>query len=137
MKKLSLTIFAAAALTLLLTAQVTNTIRADIPFEFVVGQTTAPAGTYIFSFQATEGMVRMQLAGTAGRFVMTSPDSAYTSPQESKLVFHRYGNQYFLSRIGTTSTSRGILTSPREREAKKTTVAAGRQMQTEIVLATR
>jgi len=72
MKKLSLTIFAAAALTLLLAAQVTNTIRADIPFEFVVGQTTAPAGTYIFSFQATEGMVRMQLAGTAGRFVMTS-----------------------------------------------------------------
>ncbi len=137
MRKLALTIFAAAALTLPLSAQVTNTIRVDIPFEFVVARTTAPAGTYVFSLPEGEGMVRIRLVGTDGSFFVTNPASANTSPQESKLIFHRYGNQYFLSRIGTTSSSRDIPPSPKEREANKTTVAAGRQMQTEIVLATR
>ena len=137
MKKLGFTIFAAAALTLPLSAQVTKTLRAAIPFEFVVGKTTAPAGMYVFSFQAADGKALMQLVGTDGSFFVTSPERAYTSPQEAKLVFHRYGNQYFLSRIGTTSTSRDIPMSPKEREMKKTTVDAARQMQTEIVLATR
>ena len=135
MKKLRFTILAAAALTLPLGAQVTEPIRANIPFQFVVAGTTAPAGTYVFSFQA-EGVVRMQLLGTGSRFLVTNPDRC-TGTQKPELVFHRYGNQYFLSQIGTTSSSRDIPPSPKEREAEKTTVAGGRQMQTEIVLATR
>ena len=82
-------------------------------------------------------MVRIRLVGTDGSFFVTNPANADTSSQKSKLIFHRYGNQYFLSWIGTTSTSRDIPMSRLEREAKKTTVAAARQMQTEIVLATR
>jgi hypothetical protein len=136
-KKLGLTIFAAAALTLPLGAQVTQAIRADIPFEFVVGNTTEPAGAYLFSNQAAEGTVLMQpLGGTGGHILVTSPYSSSTSPQGPKLVFHRYGNQYFLSRVVTTWTGRDIPMSARERETRKTTVAAARQMQTEIVLAT-
>ncbi len=137
MKKLRFTVFAAAALALPLGAQVTKAIRADIPFEFSVGKTTEPAGTYIFSFQAAEGWVRMQPAGGDGRLLTTKPDSPYSIPQEPKLLFHRYGNQYFLSQVGTASTSRDIPMSAREREAQKNTVAAGRQMRTEVVLATR
>jgi hypothetical protein len=136
MKKLGITILAAAALTLPLGAQVAETIRVDVPFEFVVARMMAPAGTYVFSLPAGEGMVRMQLVGTDGSFLVTNPHSAY-GPQKAKLVFHRYGNQYFLSQIGTRSTSRDIPTSPQERKVEQATVAAGRQMQTEIVLATR
>jgi hypothetical protein len=137
-KKLGFTILAAAALALPLSAQVAaETVNIDIPFEFVVGTTTAPAGTYVFSSPAGKPMVRMQLVGTEGSFLLTNPESVYKSPQVPKLIFHRYGNQYFLSWIGTTSTSRDIPMSRLEREAKKTTVAAARQMQTEIVLATR
>ena len=136
MKKLGLTIFAAAVLTLPLGAQVTKSIRVDIPFDFSVGNTTEPAGTYIFSNQTAESAVLMQLVGTGGRFLVTSPDTPYTSQDGPKLVFHRYGNQYFLSRVVTTWTGRDIPMSARERETRKTTVAAARQMQTEIVLAT-
>lgn len=137
MKKLWFTILAAAALTLPLCAQATDNIRANIPFEFAVGRTTEPAGTYVFSFPVGARVALMQLVGTGGRFLITIPESSYPSPQKPGLVFHRYGNQYFLSRIGATGTSRDIPPSAREREAKKTIVAAGRQMQTEIVLATR
>ena len=137
MKKLWLTVLAAAALTLPLAAQVAETIRMDIPFEFVVGKTTAPAGTYVFSFPDVQGMVHMQLVGTAGSYFVANPSRAYWNPQKPKLVFHRYGNQYFLSQIGNTSTSRDVPSSSMEREVKKKTVAAARQMQTEIVPATR
>jgi hypothetical protein len=133
MKRLGFTILAAAALTLPLGAQTTNIMHANIPFEFVVGKTTAPAGTYVFSFPDAQGLVCMRLVGTEGRLLVTSPGGDSTSP---KLVFHRYGNQYFLSQIGTTSRSSDIPPSRIERELKKTTLAAGRNMQTEIVLAT-
>jgi len=78
----------------------------------------------------------VQLAGSRSYFAQTTANSFYTSQQEPKLVFHRYGNQYFLSQIWTTSAIRNIPMSRMERELKKT-AAAARQMQTEIVLAMR
>jgi hypothetical protein len=111
-------------------------MHVDIPFAFVVGTITSPAGTYVFSSETGNPQVLMQLVGTAGRFISTNLEEDSTKPQEARLVFHRYGNQYFLSRIATTSRSRDISPSRLESEAKKTAVAAGRQMQTEIVLAT-
>jgi len=78
----------------------------------------------------------VELAGSHVYYLQTSPNSSYTGPQEPKLVFHRYGNQYFLSQIWTTSAIRNIPMSRMERELKKT-AAAARQMQTEIVLAMR
>lgn len=134
MKKLGLTMFAAAVLALPLSAQVAKTISADIPFEFVVGNTTAAPGEYVITFLPGLGV---QLLGRDHYYVQATPDSPYARPQEPKLIFHRYGNQYFLSQVGTMSTSRDIPMSRMEREAKTTTVAAARQVQTEIVLATR
>ena len=78
----------------------------------------------------------MQSGGAGGTYFVTNPDSAYRGSQKPELVFHRYGNEYFLARIGTTESSCDLPPSAREREVKKTIVAAGRQMQTEIVLAT-
>ena len=128
MKKLGFTIFAAAVLVLPLCAQVA-TIRADIPFEFVVRNTTAAPGKYAITFR--DGSV-VQLVGSRSYYLLaaTSGDP-YTTSQEPKLVFRRYGDQYFLSRIQTTSTSHDFPLSRVERELKKTAAA------TEIVLAMR
>ncbi|MGA2720846.1 MAG: hypothetical protein ABSG79_00415 [Bryobacteraceae bacterium] len=76
----------------------------------------------------------VELAGSHVYYLQTSPNSSYTGPQEPKLVFHRYGDQYFLSQIWTGSRSLNFSTSRAERELKKTAAAAG---QTEIVLAMR
>jgi hypothetical protein len=78
----------------------------------------------------------VQLAGSHVCLAQTSPHSFYKSSQEPKLVFHRYGNQYFLSQIWTTSESRDFPMSRAERELKKN-IAAGGQVQTEFVLAMR
>ena len=133
MRTLRLTIVAVAALALPLSAQVVNTIQADIPFEFVVGNTVAPTGTYVFSFDAPA--VRVQLVGAAGRFVMTGPPVAYRNLQTPRLVFHRYGKQYFLSQIGSATASRDVPMSAQEREARKTTLVTGRPMRAVIALA--
>lgn len=133
MKKLGFTILAAAVLALPLCAQVASTIRADIPFEFAVDGTTAAPGTYVFTLRAGSPVV--QLGGSQSLFTQTSPNSSYNIPQAPKLVFHRYGDQYFLSQICTMSESRDFMISRTERELKKT--AAAGKMRTEIVLAMR
>jgi hypothetical protein len=133
MKKLWLTIFAAAALALPLCAQVGNPVRVDIPFAFAVENTTAAPGTYVVTSQF--GSVVL-LAGSRSYYLQTSPIGPSTSPQGPKLVFHRYGNRYFLAQIWTGSRSGNFPMSRVERELTKTAAAAG-QTQTEIVLAMR
>lgn len=132
MKRLGFTVFAAAVLALPVCAQVATTVRADIPFEFVVGNTTAAPGTYVIRVQAGSPMV--ELAGSRSYYLQTSLNSPYTGPQEAKLVFHRYGGQYFPSQIWIGSRSLNFSMSRTERELKKTAAAAG---QTQIVLAMR
>jgi hypothetical protein len=54
-----------------------------------------------------------------------------------KLVFNRYGNQYFLAQIWTGATRRDVLMSRTERELKKNPSASARRVQTEVLLAMR
>lgn len=135
MKKLSLTILAAAVLTLPLCAQVTTTLRADIPFEFAAGNATLPAGNYVITFQT--GPTVEFLVGGRRYDVLAMSSGPDRSSAQAKLAFQHYGSQYFLSHIATLSRSRDISMSKREQELKKTAVAAGRPIETEIVLATR
>ncbi len=132
MKKLGFAIIAAAVLALPLCAQVT-TVRADIPFQFAVGNTTLAPGQYAIALQ--NGSQVAHLEGSRGLYFASNPAGPYIKWQDAKLVFHRYGDQYFLSRISAGWTSRDIPLSRMERELRKT--GATGQMQTEIVLATR
>ena len=131
MKRLGFTVFAAAVLALPLCAQVATTFRADIPFEFTIENSTAASGNYAITF--TNGSPVVRVAGSHNYYLLAQPNG-YSSSQAPTLYFHRYGNQYFLSRISTASMSRDITVSRVESELK--TTAAGRT-RTEIVLAMR
>jgi hypothetical protein len=131
-KKLGFAVFAVAVLALPLCAQVT-TVRVDIPFGFVVGTTTVAPGQYAISSQA--GLTQVQLVGSKSYSVLSSPADPYAGSQDAKLVFHRYGDQYFLARISTASEGRDFAMSRTERELKKTVAAVGQQ--TEILVAMR
>jgi hypothetical protein len=134
MKKLGLTIFAAAVLALPLSAQVTRTFQADIPFEFLAGNTTVAPGQYVIASQT--GSPTVHLRGSKSYYLLSNPSQYDATSQEAKLVFHRYGDQYFLSRISTASEGRDIPPSRVERELTKTAAAAG-QKPAEIVVAMR
>src|SRR5260370_10917502 len=77
-------------------AQGPNTLRVNVPFEFNVDGSNMPAGQYVVDLNKP-GLI--YLHGVDARVntiaIAVAAQSAYP-PNESKLLFHRYGDQYFL-----------------------------------------
>jgi hypothetical protein len=94
-------------------------VVADIPFEFAVGGNTLKAGEYsVRSFTTNGDVVMISNQDSNDRVVqLTQPIQARIVPQRTKLVFHRYGQHYFLSEVWTSGeqTGRQLLKSKAER----------------------
>lgn len=134
--KLAITIFAAAVLTLPLSAQVAATYRADVPFEFAIGNTTLPAGQY--NIQTTSGQLILLRGDNGACYFGSILKSGYDAPaQQSALVFNHYGDRYFLSAVKTTNATREAPTSKQELELRNADVSAVRPSQTKVLLALR
>jgi hypothetical protein len=134
MKRLVLAILAVSVLALPVCAQRTVAVG-DIPFGFVVGNVTMPAGEYAFGYSAGLFIVTLAGADRHTNFLSANPEVVQSVPEQAKLVFHRYGDQYFLSEIRTPAGSREFPMSRVEVEAQKT-ASAGRASE-KIVLAMR
>ena len=84
-------------------AQLTIPIRAKIPFDFNVGEKKLPAGKYTFSrlsgFSDNHAMSVSNADASVHVFQSTFEASALKAKNESTLVFHKYGDQYFLEQI--------------------------------------
>jgi hypothetical protein len=107
-------------------------LKADIPFNFVVGDTQLQSGEYHVK-QLRPGVIQLQGKVTSSSAtVLTMSTQARQLPDVGKLVFNRYGDQYFLSRIWAPSSGTGheLRKSRLEREVAmnfalgQTTVAA-------------
>ncbi|MFL6448452.1 MAG: hypothetical protein ACJ746_12280 [Bryobacteraceae bacterium] len=85
-------------------AQMTSGLKANIPFEFRIGNTTHTAGEYsvVRSTVGCDVLLIRNLDGQSGATAFSSI-SVQTKPTESseksRLVFHRYGKTYFLSQV--------------------------------------
>lgn len=102
-----------------------NRIRVNIPFDFSLSEKKLPAGEYsvgrtaigaddlVVSVSDLEG--RSKAIRLSNAVVRTRPD------HKALLVFHRYGDQYFLFRVwpAGATTGREFRTSKSEREAQK------------------
>jgi len=92
---------------------------ADIPFDFICQQTAMPHGTYEIS---TVDGYAIQVSSKDGKHhamsVVASTDTVRGPGR--KLVFHRYGDQYFLTEIQSWTGSNDIQlpTSKSEKQAK-------------------
>lgn len=101
-------------------AQAEQPMLVNIPFEFVAGNVTLPAGEY--RVQTLDRNSKILLIHCSGRgasaMVITNAAQAKELSSESKLVFNRYGNRYFLSQVWTAGSIHGrqLLKSPREEE---------------------
>ena len=84
-------------------AQLTIPIRAKIPFDFNVGEKKLPAGKYTFSrlsgFSDNHAMSVSNADASVHVFQSTFEASALKAKNESTLVFHKYGDLYFLEQI--------------------------------------
>jgi hypothetical protein len=92
-------------------------VTADIPFPFVVAKQTLPAGHYIVSPTSTDSL-GIHDAHNRGTFVPAQSAERSRSDNSCKLVFHRYGDTYFLSEVWVSGNAVGktLFRSRAERE---------------------
>jgi len=115
-----------AALLLAASAAFTQTkqrdVVADIPFPFVVARQTLPAGHYIVSPANAEAL-GIHDANNRGTFVPTLSKQRPVNDNSCKLVFHRYGDTYFLSEVWVEGNANGrtLFRSRAERELAEST----------------
>ena len=107
-------------------------VVADIPFSFVAGERHFPAGHYIVS-PVNESILRIEGSGHQDGFVGANLTQRPASDNRCKLVFHRYGDSYFLAQVWTTGNPRGR-ELPRSR-AERELAAKAAAMENAIVAA--
>ena len=74
-----------------------HTVRATIPFDFRADGTLLPAGTYTITSQ---DLIAVLINNGKQNATILSKDPANDDRSEyDKLIFNRYGDQYFLSKI--------------------------------------
>jgi len=97
-----LIVFFAAAVVLAssaaVSAQETDSIT-KVPFAFTVGQATLPSGTYRLS-RLPGHLDVLEITGDRhSAIVISQPESPEGKDDNPRLVFHRYGDSYFLREI--------------------------------------
>jgi hypothetical protein len=98
-------------LSLLLTvagAHAQSATRANVPFAFKVGTKQMPAGTYNVQNELGTNLVMVRNVQT-GTSVVAMGLQQSPSEKTNKLIFHRYGSQYFLTQILGEKGSQGMV----------------------------
>src|SRR5581483_3229313 len=127
MKKQALKVVSMLSLSVMLAvvavyAKPISPLRANIPFDFTAGNKTLPAGAYTMDPMTMQGVLRIRRQDCrAAAFVITYGPEARRGQGQSKLVFRRYGDQYFLAEVWTANDSDGreLRQSRTERELVK------------------
>ena len=131
-------LFALVGLGLLLatvSAYAQTGVKANIPFNFVVDKATLPAGEYIVQSLSTSGsaMTIQSSDRKLTRLVLPISCSSAKAAEKTKMLFHRYGDQYFLAQIWTAGNDIG---SELPRSQRETEVAMDYTPQNVVVVAT-
>jgi hypothetical protein len=113
-----------------------NGVKADVPFDFVVGNQVLPAGEYLVTAQGSANqaiLIRSTDSKNSAMTVTFRCGSANPS-KDTKLVFHTLGGRYFLSQVWAQGYSQG-------RELRKSSaeieLAKNHQTGGEFILAAR
>ena len=89
--------------------------KANVPFEFVVGDRNLPAGNYTVSSMTSSGEAIKISGAEAAALRLTIP--ARGKAEHAKMVFHRYGEKYFLAEVWTSAEDGRELTKSRQERA--------------------
>jgi len=122
-------------------AKASDSVVFQIPFDFVVAGKTLPAGEYIVvrSTLASDEILSIRsLDKSGGAYVLTSTLRANEILNDSKLVFNRYEDQYFLSEfwVSGQDSGRKVIKSDRERALRRGLAKAGAKVE-QVAIAAR
>jgi len=126
MKKQALTVLSMASLFVLLAvgsayADPGSEVRADVPFDFIVGNKTYPAGSYAVEYTQPQGAFLIHIAEDESRRTLLWSNTVPAQSIEDhspKLIFNRYGDEYFLTQVwaGGVFAGRELRKFHRERD---------------------
>jgi hypothetical protein len=110
--------------------------RASVPFDFSLDQKSMPAGTYEIGSLGNKVLAVRNLDTREASLVIESMHvevSQASDTPHAKLVFRKYGDQYFLAQIwdGQSRTGIGFAETKLEKERQ---IASGHASQPEIVV---
>src|SRR5687768_7510329 len=107
-----------------------NKITANIPFDFSVGEKKLPAGTYsIGRVNQSTGDAVVSVTdddGHANAIRLSIAAQRSRPKSKASLVFHQYGNQYFLFQVwpAGATTGRQLPRSKSERDIQRNLVGS-------------
>lgn len=120
---LTLIVAIAMATAVVSSAQSTRQVVAHIPFEFVVGDKAMPAAEYRVRPAAALGKaILIQTADSNNAALrLTNTLEPIKNQTRARLVFHKYGRQYFLAEVWTGGDDSGLqlLKSRQERAIER------------------
>ena len=94
------TVLLLAAVSVYVQAQERPLLTATVPFAFTVENSKLPAGAYTVSILPVYNMIKVQSAdGRTATMIFAIPSRESGESKQAKLVFHRFGNEYFLAQV--------------------------------------
>ncbi len=109
-------------------------MSADVPFAFHLGASSLPAGAYQLE-KPLETQVQSMITPSGRRVLVGLAGNLFDSRNTPRLVFHRYGNEYFLSEIWNGKGSGTKLKPTASENSVKETAAANTARNVTIAMA--
>jgi hypothetical protein len=111
-------------------AQSATALKVTIPFEFQIGSQVLPPGEYSIKRLSQNSIFIRSEDGEAKAIAVTTSTAEAGADEkgaQEKLVFHQYGNQYFLSQVWMVRGGEGreLNQTDAERQAAKGQNLAG------------
>jgi hypothetical protein len=89
------------------TAQTMHLV-ADVPFDFRSGSEMMPAGKYDIQALSDRVLIVRSATHTRSQLLITINTQTTKPSGRGKLIFHRYGNKYFLYQVWSSGQSNGF-----------------------------
>jgi hypothetical protein len=115
--------------------------RAQVPFDYYVGDKLISAGDCAVTAVNADGSALRISSTQSGESAIVLTDTKLAKPgskKSSRLVFHKYGDQYFLAAVwGADEMGRTLPESGRERSLRRERQVAGNARMEVITIAAR
>ncbi|HEY6947135.1 MAG TPA: hypothetical protein VI431_18495 [Candidatus Acidoferrum sp.] len=111
-------------------------LRVSVPFTFTAGKTALPAGEYQIQKPAGDSpaLLIQRTDGSAAVILISFAASPKEEHVQSRLVFHHYGDHYFLAQVWRADASRGRQ-FPVTAQEKEQALALRNQTRNQVVIA--
>jgi hypothetical protein len=108
---------------------------ASVPFAFTVEDTEMPAGSYVITSVSDSAIAVINRSKGTGVISLFHSEQPRNNNLTTKLVFHRYGDTYFLSQVARGSGETVIQLPISKQESEAQIQNAGSVSAKEVVVA--